>query len=235
MDGRELLTMRWQDGLFAHWPADPELVDARLPDGLHAATYDGDAWLSVVAFVMEDIKPRGSPVGFSFPELNLRTYVRPDDDIDAEGRGVYFFNLDADDTTSVAVARRLFALPYYRAEMRATREDDGSVRFVSRRRDPEDPPARFDATYRPSGEQFVAEPGSLDAFLVENYRFYTDGRELYRGDIDHDPWRLQSASVTIRDNGLFEANDFDQPPGDPVVHYADTLDVTAGRIRRVRR
>jgi uncharacterized protein YqjF (DUF2071 family) len=122
--------------------------------------------------------------------------------------------------------------------MRTIRDTDGhddSVRFFSRRRNPDDPPARFDATYRPTDDAFVAEPGSLDAFLVENYRFYTGGRDLYRGDIAHDPWRLQPATVTVRDNTLFEANGFDRPTGDPLVHYAGALDVTAGRIQPVVR
>lgn len=234
---RRWLEMTWRDGLFCHWPVDPAVVAETLPDGLSVATYEGDAYLSVVAFVMDDIRPRGTPVGLSFPELNLRTYVEGSD-----GPGVYFYNLDADDRLGVSVARRLFALPYYRAEMdvsrsvTADRSGDGGwpVRFTSRRTHTGVPHARFDATYEPTGEAFAAEPGSLDAFLVENYRFYAAGNRLYRGEIAHEPWTLREAATEVRENTLFEANGFDRPDGDPIVRYAEPLDVGADRIRTAR-
>ena len=226
----DVLRMRWTDALFAHWPVDPDVVSSRLPDDLQVATYDGAAWLGVVGFVMEDIRPRGAPFGLSFPELNLRTYVtRPDSDDHA----VYFFNLDADDRVGVAVARRLFRLPYFRAEISVRREDD-AVTLRSRRTHPGAPPSRFAGTYRPREEPTPPEPGTLDHFLTENYRFYTAGNRLYYGDIDHPPWPLATAEVDIESNTLFAANGFDHPDGDPTVHYAPGTEVTAGRLRRVR-
>ncbi|TKX82068.1 YqjF family protein [Halorubrum sp. SD626R] len=228
MFGRRWLEMTWRDGLFCHWPVDPAVVDETLPERLSVATHDGDAYLGVVAFVMDEIRPRGSPVGLSFPELNLRTYVEG-----PAGPGVYFYNLDADDRLGVAVARRLFALPYYRAEMSATRRrPGGDIRFRSRRTHRGVPSARFDATYEPTGEAFAAEPGSIDAFLVENYRFYAHGDRLYRGEIAHEPWTLREGTAEVRANTLFEANGFGRPDGEPIVHCADPIDVSADRLRR---
>lgn len=132
---RRWLEMTWRDALFCHWPVDPAVVSGTLPDRLSAATHEGDAYLSVVAFVMDDIRPPGAPVELSFPELNLRTYV-----VGPDGPGVYFYNLDADDRLGVAVARRLFALPYYRAEMDvarpATADRSGSARSAGGDRRP---------------------------------------------------------------------------------------------------
>ncbi|AXG11187.1 YqjF family protein [Haloplanus rubicundus] len=227
---RSLLSMRWTDILFAHWSVDPGVVAATLPEGLDVDTHDGDAYLGVVGFRMESIRPRGLPrsLGLSFPELNLRTYVRG-----SEGGGVYFYNLDADDRIGVSLARGLFRLPYYRAAMQVEDRVDG-VRFRSRRTHRRASPARFDATYRPTGETDPVAPGSLDAFLTERYRFYTesDGGRLYRGEIDHPPWPLSDAALTIRENTLFAANGFDRPGGEPHVRYSPGIDVTAGRIRR---
>ena len=226
MFGRRWLEMTWRDGLFVHWAVEPDVVAGSLPEGLSVATHDGDAYLGVVPFVMADVRPRGSPIGRSFPELNLRTYVDG-----PKGRGVYFFNLDAADPIGVAVARRLFALPYYRARMDVDRDGD-EVRFASDRTHRGVPAAAFDGTYAAVGEPFTPEPGSLAAFLVENYRFYADGRRLYCGEIAHEPWTLREATVDLRTNTLFEANGFDQPGGDPLVHAAEPLAVTADRIRR---
>ena len=230
MFGTDLLSMTWRDLLFCHWAVDPGTIEGTLPDRLTVATHEGTAYLGIVPFVMEDISPRGSPIGLTFPELNLRTYVEG-----PAGPGVYFYNLDADDAIGVSVARRLFNLPYYRASMTVDREGaegDRAVRFRSRRTHDGVPSARFDVTYRPSGEPFRPKPGSLPAFLVENYRFYAYGRRLYHGEIDHDPWTLRPATVSIRENGLFAASGFDHPPGEPIVHYGESLPVTAGRLRR---
>lgn len=220
--------MTWRDALFAHWAVPPETVAGTLPDGLSVDTYEGDAYLGVVPFVMENIAPRGVPFGLSFGEINLRTYVRGEDG----GRGVYFYNLDADDRLGVPLARRLFQLPYYRADITVER-GDREVRFQSRRVD-DGEPASFDATYGPDGEYFEAAPGSLPHFLTERYRFYTAGDDaLYYGDIAHEPWPLATATAEIRTNDLFTVNGFDQPASEPVYHYAPRLDVTAGRIHRV--
>jgi uncharacterized protein YqjF (DUF2071 family) len=257
-----VLSMRWEHVLFLHWPVEPSQVDVSLPDELDVATYDDRAWLGVVAFRMPDLRPRGSPVGLDFHEVNLRTYVRP-----ASGgpKGVYFYNLDAGDWLGVVGARTLFRLPYYHAEMRFSRIETGrsagegaeegravaadgkagtdgspgvgtthtpAFRFLSRRDHPIAPEARVDLVYRPSGDPAPGDAGSLDEFVAENYRFYTGGRPWYC-EIGHDPWQLRDAAVTVRENGLFEANGFDRPDGDPITHYTAALDVTAGRLRAV--
>jgi hypothetical protein len=227
---RPVLRMTWRDVMFAHWPVDPTVVETRMPDQLSVATHDGDAWLSVVGFEMADVRPRWSPVGRSFPELNLRTYVD-----DGDTAGVYFFNLDAADALGVSVAQTLYALPYYRAEMRLRREGD-AVEFVSRRVQGDDPPARFDATCRPTGDATTPDPDSLTAFLVENYRAYAAGRDgdaVYYVDIDHEPWPIQPAALSVSSNTLFAANGFDEPDGEPLVQYAESLAVEAGRPRRL--
>jgi uncharacterized protein YqjF (DUF2071 family) len=224
--------MRWRDLLFAHWSVRPETVEAELPEGVAVDTYEGDAYLGVVPFVMADIRPRGVPFGLSFGELNLRTYVT----VDGEP-GVYFFNLDANDRLGVRMARRLFRLPYYRAEMdveAAGRGADRRVEFRSRRRTPDAPAVRFDASYRPTGEYATPDAGTLPAFLTERYRFYaaSDGGQLYYGEIDHEPWSLAPAAASFRSNTLFGANGFEPPAGDPTLHVAAPVDVTAGRLRR---
>jgi hypothetical protein len=227
--------MTWEDLLFAHWTVDPKLVAARLPAGYEVDTFEGDAYLGVVPFVMRNVRPAflprlPGPLDRSFGELNLRTYVRGPDGTP----GVYFFNLDADDVLSVGVARSLFRLPYYRAEMDVNRTD-GGVEFRSERTHRKAPACRFDATYGPDGESFVPADGTLPHFLTERYRFYTvdDGGRTYYGDIDHEPWRLATATADLRTNGLFAANGFDRPAGEPHLLYARRIDVSAGRVHRI--
>lgn len=225
----QLLSMQWRDVLFAHWRVEPRVIREHLPAGLRLATYDGSGWLGIVGFEMTDIRPTGLPIGRTFPELNLRTYVT---DADTSASGVYFFNLDADDWLGVRLAQSLFKLPYYSAEMQITRNDH-RVSLMSRRTESDIPPARFDATYSPLTTPTEVDPNSLEAFLVENYRFYTEGDQIYVGTIQHEPWLLAKATADIRANSLLTASGFAAPDSEPVIHYSPHCTVTAGMIRSV--
>ena len=221
--------MEWRDVLFASYPVDPALVEAHTPDRFDVDTFEGSAYLSVVPFVIGDIRPKGLPaaVGLTTPELNLRTYVTCDD-----APGVYFFNLDADDVLGVVGARLFNQLPYYLAEM--TFERGPPIRFESRRRTPGARPCRFSGTYGPAGDSFRPEPGTVEHFLTERYRYFTetgDGTVRY-ADIEHDTWTLHPATWTVEENTIFEANGFDHPDSEPLLSYSRGVDVTASASKR---
>jgi len=243
------LHMGWRHVLFANWPVSPALVAAHLPDCLEVDTFDGDAWLSVVPFTNVDVRPTWWPAGWGLPlpELNLRTYVTHDG-ID----GVYFFSLDAQGIVGVLGARLFHHLPYYYARIDLEVAESGvesgaesgaeegagtasAVRFESRRLHPGARPVHYRATYGPTGERFRAESDSLDAFLTERYRYYTESQDgvLRYASIDHEPWPLYEATVAESENTLFAANGFDNPRGDPVVYYSPGIDVTAERLRQL--
>ncbi|WP_436924263.1 YqjF family protein [Halosimplex amylolyticum] len=243
------IDMGWRHVLFANWPVDPDLVDAHLPESLTVDTYEGRAWLSVVPFTNVAVRPHGLPAwtGFRLPELNLRTYVThegeaaradgdtgPRDDAPAADRGVYFFNLDADGVLGVTGARVFHHLPYYFANMSLTTAGS-RVAFTSERWHPGARPCDFDARYEPVGDRFRFEPGSLDEFLTERYRYYTEtpGGELRYAQIRHPPWPLYEATVDVGENEVFEANGFATPDSEPVFRYSPGVDVTASGSRPV--
>jgi hypothetical protein len=221
--------MEWRDVLFASYPVEPSVVDPHLPDRLSVDTFDGDAYLSVVPFVIADIRPRGLPaaVGLTTPELNLRTYVEHDG-----AAGVYFFNLDADDVLGVVGARLFNQLPYYLADMEFDRGPP--LRFESRRRTPGARPCRFSGTYEPDGDPFQPEPGSVEHFLTERYRYFTEGQDgsIRYADIEHEPWTLQSATWDVAENTIFAANGFDEPDSEPVLSYSRGVSVQASGSKR---
>ncbi|WP_420028550.1 YqjF family protein [Halorussus lipolyticus] len=234
--------MGWRHLLFANWPVPAEIVAPRIPDALDVDTYDGDAWLSVVPYVNVDVRPKQLPAGTGvrLPELNLRTYVRPDEDrFGDEDPGVYFFSLDADGLPGVGLAsvlgaRLLHALPYYYADIDCVARD-GSISFESRRRHPGARPVRFRATYGPTGDRFRPNPGSLAEFLTERYRFYTEDPRggLRYADIRHERWPLSDATAEIEENTLFRADGFAHPDSEPVCYYSPGVDVLASPNRRL--
>jgi uncharacterized protein YqjF (DUF2071 family) len=111
-----VMRQRWRDLLFLHWRWSAEAIQATLPAGLTVDTFEGSAYVGVVPFQMEAVRPRFLPAvpGVSwFGELNLRTYV-----VGPNGRpGVWFYSLDAHQHLAVWIARRLFSLPYHYAKI----------------------------------------------------------------------------------------------------------------------
>jgi hypothetical protein len=124
---------RWAELLFLHWVWDPAAVQRTLPRGLTVDTFDGRAWIGLIPFFMQAVRPRFCPTvpGLSdFMELNVRTYVH-----DAAGRpGVWFYSLDCNQGLAVRLARGLFHLRYEHAVMQAARLRDGGMDYRAQRR-----------------------------------------------------------------------------------------------------
>ena len=224
-------TLTWRDGLFVHWPVDPDALVDRIPDSLTLDTRDGTAWVGVLAFVCTNAGLRGSPhlTRLAFPELNVRTYVRYEGD-----PGLYFLSVDVDSLAIAGTVGRLSRLPVHRARMHVDRTDD-RVSFASSRESATGPPARFAASYRPIGEIRYPEPGTLAAWLTERRRLYAphDGGVL-TAEVAHAPWPLQNAHATLHENTLLAANGLPAPADGPVAHFCSELVMTASIPRRLR-
>ena len=198
---------RWRDLLFLHWEYSAAAIQETLPDGLFVDTFGGKAYLGIVPFFMENIRPRFLPAvpGLSsFMEVNVRTYV-----YDRAGvPGVWFYSLDANQRLAVAIARRFFHLPYERAEMQSQRTTSGAIRFRSvRGGDPNGGCSVFE--YAAGTEMPPPAPESLEFFLVERYRLYAaSGGRLRRGAVFHEPYPLCRAEVTMWDERLLALNGF---------------------------
>ncbi len=227
-----IMTQTWNDLLFAHWPVLPSSLRPLVPSALELDTIEGRAWVGIVPFGITDAVLRGLalPRALSaFPELNVRTYVvlggRP---------GVYFFSLDAGSPPAVAGARLGYRLPYYRARMEVE-ERDRWVLYRSLRTHSGAQRARLSAAYRPTGEVFQPDPGTLDHWLTERYCLYTTDRagRVYRADIHHLPWPLQRAEAEIRANTMAEASGIELPSTRPLLHFAKRHRVLVWPLLRV--
>lgn len=186
--GLPVMRQRWSGLLFLHWRVDAALIAEQLPDGLHVDTHDGSAWLGVVPFFMDRIRPVGvPPVPWLswFMELNLRTYVH-----DSAGNpGVWFFSLDCNQPVAVEIARRAFHLPYQHAKMKS-RRDHGRISYSSHRKTPDSREAEF--IYSPPSHTHTAAEGSLEWFLVERYLLFSTNPsgDLFCGRVHHAPYQI---------------------------------------------
>jgi uncharacterized protein YqjF (DUF2071 family) len=219
----------WRQLTFLHWRYPPATVQALLPPGLEVDTFDGDAWVGLIPFLMDGVRAPGVPALpwlSRFPETNVRTYVRGPD-----GRtGIWFFSLDATRLPAVVTARATYGLPYYWSAM-AVREADAVLTYRSHRRwpgPPGDRPADCAAAVR-LGAGMDAEAGPLDYFLTARYRLYsTLAGRLIAADAEHPPWRLRRATVMHLRQSLIEAAGLPGPDGEPLVHASSGVRVRIG-------
>jgi uncharacterized protein len=181
----------WDDLLFAHWRVDPDVLRPHIPDRLSIDEHDGSAWIGVTPFVVSGLRARGMlplPYISSFRELNVRTYVT----LDAKP-GIWFFSLDASSRVAVAAARRLYRLPYFRADITFDRSPERVLYECVRNEQ-----KAFSCAYRGLGSPAASTPGSLEHFLVERYCLYTEHeRQVFRAEVHHRPWPLEEAEVSI--------------------------------------
>lgn len=182
----------WEHLLFLHWEIDPALIQATLPAGLTVDTFDGKAYLGIVPFYMNWIRPKFLPpvpkLSF-FLETNLRTYVYDQNGVP----GVWFYSLDCNQPLAVWIARTFFKLPYFHAKMTA-RRDGEAVDYLTQRRGVE---AQGKFVYRPISEPKSAEIGTLEFFLGERYVLFANTKQgLKSGRVWHTPYQLSSAEVS---------------------------------------
>jgi len=237
-EGPWIMTQSWHELLFAHWPIAPEVLRSVIPPALPLDTFEGQGWIGVVPFRASHVVPRGVPpvpVLSRFAEINVRTYVTVDGQ-----PGVYFFSLDAANPLAVITARLLFHLPYFNADMRCLnvkRQGDDDIRYWSHRTHRNAPPADFVAAYRPAGPVYRSSPGTLEHWLTERYCLYTvvRGDQLYRCDIHHHQWPLQSAEWEVLCNTMALAHSVHLPDTMPLLHYAHQLDVLFWPLRRQKK
>ena len=225
------MRQEWDRLLFAHWAAAAEQLRPLVPAMLDLDMRDGRCWVAVTPFYVSGLRARALPAvpgTSSFPELNVRTYVRFD------GKpGVYFFSLDAGSISAVMGARMFYALPYFYAQMRVRYAAD-SVHYVCSRRH-KGKTAEFEADYGPTGPSSTAAPGSLEQFLTERYCLYAvEAGRVYRAEIHHVPWPLQPAKATISTNTMAKAAGIELPPEPPLLHFARKLEVLVWAPERLR-
>jgi len=232
------MRMDWHDLLFMHWQVDTDQLRKHLPLNLELDTFDGNAWIGIVPFRMSGVSLRwlpDLPWLSKFPELNVRTYV-----VGPEGqRGVWFNSLDATNPVAVRGARWLYNLQYMDARIKFDRERDcdcGSwIRYESQRTHRGEPSAELNVEYRPIGPTYEAAHGTLLDWLTSRYSLFSADRngQLYRGDIDHEPWQLRDAQAIVHANTMTDGIGVEIPDVDPLLHFAGTTRVLAGSIRRV--
>jgi uncharacterized protein YqjF (DUF2071 family) len=191
---RSFLTADWHHVLGVTYPADEALLAAHLPRGARIDVLDGSPRVSLVAFGFRHTRVRGLaiPGHVSFPEINLRFYVR----LHGE-RAVVFIREFVPRPAISLVARLLYNEPYRTIPMRAAVIAPGGGprarlgvrhRFGPRHRN------RVEAWADPVAR--APDPGSPEYWLTHHavgLGTARDGRaRSYR--VEHPVWGLHAVS-----------------------------------------
>ena len=230
-DGRrpQLMYHRWESLLFLHWRLPAARIQETLPAGLTVDTFNGDAYLAVVPFFMQNVRPIGGPAIpwiSHFLELNVRTYAYDE----AGVPGVWFYSLDCNQPLAVAAARLLTGLRYMHAEMSATR--GAIVEYRSRRRSSEQL-ARY--RYRGVGAAHDCAPESFEFFVLERYYLFAKrGSSLVRGQVAHAPYQFREAQVEEFSTLPAQLDGFAEITGAPThMCYVDGFDVNVYATEKI--
>jgi uncharacterized protein len=231
--GPQVMQQTWLDLLFLHWTFDPAVIQQTLPPGLTVDTYEGRAYVGIVPFRMQAVRPSflpAVPLVSDFLELNLRTYA-----FDQEGTpGVWFYSLNANQRLAVKAARLSFGLAYFHAWMASEKERiSGEVRYYCRRRGAGAQPGSY-FRYLGYGPARPAEPGSLDFFLIERYVLFSRwAGKTVKGQVHHPPYQVQAALVPAWDDNLFPLDGLARPGRPPeTVHYSRGVQVQVYPLAR---
>ena len=170
----------WNDAIFLHFEVPFNLLNDLIPNGLELDSFDNKFYVSLVAFSMQNLRPRNfisSKFISNFHEINVRTYV-----VNGNKKGVYFINIEAEKRLSVLIAKVLSRLPYERSVMKRS---DNNYRSINLKKNLE-LAINFKIEYE------IIEKTNFDKWLLERYcLFYEEDSIIYRYDIYHKEWEIQ--------------------------------------------
>jgi uncharacterized protein YqjF (DUF2071 family) len=208
-----------------------------VPAALPIDTWQGQAYVGLVAFVVKDNRVTllpPFPLFSRFYEINVRTYVRP---VSGEA-GVYFFSLDATNPVIAAAARALYGLPYHGAQgrgqtMRLTGERRRYSMSLRRLSAGDADDVGCEVSYAPTGAAAPAAPDTLASFLIERYLLYTAaGSNVKAVRVRHEPYPVQGARLFRLRESLTLAAGLPALGRPAATHYASGVDAEIFRKAR---
>ena len=222
---RPFLTAQWRELLLLNFEVPPAVVERYVPTGTELDLYEGQAWLSIVAFMFSDTRLMGIPIPGhrTFEEVNLRLYVRRIVD-GAVRRGVVFVREIVGRPAVTAVARWVYGENYITMRMQHTNRLSGAKLSAGDRLAYAWQTARAQAPrWNLAAGRVAARPcrpadGSLAEFIIDRQLGYvaSRGRSTSEYRVDHRPWLVAAADQVVWDCDLAAVY-----PA-PLVKYLDT-------------
>ena len=197
------LSAKWLNLVMMNFKIKPDVLDEYLPRGTELDDFQGDHFVSLVAFQFLDSKVLGLKIPFhqNFVELNLRFYVRRE--VAGElRRGVVFIKEIAPRRIISWAARRFYNENYTTLPMRYVNKvsgDESSNRII-----------RYQWKVRSQWNHielqatkplFSAKVGSEENFITEHFWGYSSQRDgsTLEYQVRHPSWKVANARTSHLD------------------------------------
>lgn len=194
-----LLTTQLSDVVALNFRIDPRVLRRRVPKGLELRTFEGDAYVSLVAMVLRKVKVWGFPVSVAggFGELNLRYYVRRKDG-DGYQNGACFLKDYISSASAAWILSSVFKTDFDRLKMKRENtgfnsKDDGAIPKVDYRWTVGENSNRIRIKARKKLGDI--SPNSKVGFILDNNNEYSrrDGK-TYEYRVQHPKWTIWDAA-----------------------------------------
>ena len=174
----------WNNAIFFHFKVDLEELKKHVPKELEIDLFQGESWVSVVAFTMEKIRPKNIPA-FSpisnFHEINIRTYVKMNNKT-----GVYFLSIEGGTKLSCKIAKFISDLPYRYSLIERSSKHYSSINLKFK----DELSFEFEI-----GKQ-IEQKSELDNWLTERYALFQEtDNYINEYEIHHLPWLVNDVEV----------------------------------------
>jgi uncharacterized protein YqjF (DUF2071 family) len=194
----------WRHMVFAHYRVPAAVLAPHVP--LPLDLHDGSAWVSLVFFTLENMRPPGTgalgrtllrPIS-DHAFLNVRTYV-----CTAAGPGIHFLAEWVPNRLAAWLGPRTYGLPYrlgrFDCELAG---ETGGVGRVAVRDDAFGAELVLAFPTQPA-PLATATPGTAEEFLLERYTASTErAGTLRRFDVAHEPYQFHAADWLRADTAL---------------------------------
>ena len=174
----------WNNAIFLHFKVDLEELKKHVAKELEIDLFQGESWVSIVAFTMEKIRPKNIPA-FSpisnFHEINIRTYVKKNNKT-----GVYFLSIEGGTKLSCKIAKYISDLPYRYSLIERSSKHYSSINLKFK----DELCFKFEI-----GKQ-IEKKSELDNWLTERYALFQEtDNYINEYEIHHLPWLVNDVEV----------------------------------------
>jgi len=174
----------WNHAIFFHYRVNLTSLKKFIPKELEIHLHEGEPWVSVVAFTMENMRPRNLPAIpylSDFHEINIRTYIKSN-----HKTGVYFLSIEGGNSLSCKLAKGISDLPYRYSKIKRTKNlyEGRNLEFNDQ--------LNFEFTI---GKK-VKEKSEIDKWLTERYALFQDtAQSINEFEIHHVEWPIHEIEL----------------------------------------
>lgn len=190
---KSFLTAEWRKLAIANYKVSPEILKKYLPYKTELDLWNKVCYVSLVGFMFCNVKVKGVKIPFhtQFEEVNLRFYVKHNDEIKKEWRrGVVFIKEVVPKPAIVFIANLIYKENYESAKMKHEWNLTGGSSEIKYE-------WKFDDDWNSiqvisDNKSKAIEEGSEEEFITEHYWGYTRMSELRTLEygVEHPRWEM---------------------------------------------